>query len=560
MLDRFFNRYVPTIRARLMFWFLFMALIPLVVMMAIFYFSSEVTVRREVERNLSNLLTNRLRRANQYREERQDDVHTLALLPTTVEYTTILSTTSDSSLFITTYEKTRNFFLKYAELSPFKEIYLFNHDGGLVVSTHALPEVVHPGSLAAFNEVQQTGLPYHSPFVFNETEQIWESYVAAPIFNEEQQWIGAVVAVLPGQELHRILVNPDNLGETGQIIVGVLHNDQLALFGEPLPAVNQLTSVQTDLANQALAGANGAAVLPAADNFNYVSVWRYSKEFGWGAVITQRGSEAFAPIDSQWRITSALFTVTFVVVIIAATGIANSLSRPIFKLTKVVKEISSGDLRTRVRDEERIDELGVLAQGINDMASQLYDFVDKLERRIWERTQQLMLTAEVSRTIVVLRDPQEAIRFIVSTLQERFDFYFVGIFLVDSSGENVELKAAAGHASQERLANSDHLKIASQSIIGWVAANCRPYLAPDVAADALFLRHPLLPHTQSEIALPLLRDGVLVGILDLHRTLERTYASEAGGAGAAGPREADPSGRPPTGTDEPGPEHDPGHR
>ncbi|KAA0266461.1 MAG: class I SAM-dependent methyltransferase, partial [Acidobacteria bacterium] len=37
-------------------------------------------------------------------------------------------------------------------------------------------------------------------------------------------------------------------------------------------------------------------------------------------------------------------------------------------------------------------------------------------------------------------------------------------------------------------------------------------------------------------------------------------ASEAGGAGAAGPREADPSGRPPTGTDEPGPEHDPGHR
>lgn len=55
-------------------------------------------------------------------------------------------------------------------------------------------------------------------------------------------------------------------------------------------------------------------------------------------------------------------------------------------------------------------------------------------------------------------------------------------------------------------------------------------------------------------------DQVLSAIEEATRTLERTYASEAGGAGAAGPREADPSGRPPTGTDEPGPEHDPGHR
>lgn len=55
------------------------------------------------------------------------------------------------------------------------------------------------------------------------------------------------------------------------------------------------------------------------------------------------------------------------------------ISRPIYRLKEGMEKIQKGDLDTRVRIESR-DEVGVLAEGLNQMAAQLGVYIDRVYR------------------------------------------------------------------------------------------------------------------------------------------------------------------------------------
>ena len=73
----------------------------------------------------------------------------------------------------------------------------------------------------------------------------------------------------------------------------------------------------------------------------------------------------------------------------------------------------------------------------------------------------------------------------------------------------IELGALAGEVLGELLA-----RLGEQGIVGTVASSGVPRIAMDVGADAVFFDNPELPDTHSEMALPLINDGHVIGILD----------------------------------------------
>ncbi|MDW8069676.1 MAG: GAF domain-containing protein, partial [Anaerolineae bacterium] len=213
-----------------------------------------------------------------------------------------------------------------------------------------------------------------------------------------------------------------------------------------------------------------------------------------------------------------------------------SIAEPLERLTQASAQLAAGRLDTRV-PIERADEFGRLAQAFNYMAEQLQGLYNELEERVRDRTRalqeanyalqrraiQLEASAEVSRAITSIFNVDELLRRAVNLIRDRFGFYHVGIFLIDETGEWAVLKEATGEAGAQMKAQGHRLRVAETSMVGWTALHRKPRIALDVGKDAVRFANPLLPYTRSEMTLPLMVGGRLLGVLNVQSTEEAAF-------------------------------------
>lgn len=143
-----------------------------------------------------------------------------------------------------------------------------------------------------------------------------------------------------------------------------------------------------------------------------------------------------------------------------------------------------------------------------------------------QRTRQLLTGARVSRAANTILEPDELCQQVVDMVSERFDLYFVGLFLVDEKGEWAVLHAGTGEAGRAMLKKGHRLKVGSTSMIGWCVANQKARIALDVGNEAVRFDNPLLPDTRSELALPLISRGQMIGGLGIQSNVEAAFSEE----------------------------------
>jgi GAF domain-containing protein len=150
--------------------------------------------------------------------------------------------------------------------------------------------------------------------------------------------------------------------------------------------------------------------------------------------------------------------------------------------------------------------------------------------RLFEQTQrssvQLRTAAEVSRAASGILDPYRLIREAVDLVRERFDLYYVGLFLVDESGEWAVLRAGTGEAGRVQLEQGHKLQVGGDSMIGWCVANAQARIALDVAEETSRFINPLLPQTRSEMALPLISRGEVIGAVTIQSIKSAAFSQE----------------------------------
>lgn len=181
--------------------------------------------------------------------------------------------------------------------------------------------------------------------------------------------------------------------------------------------------------------------------------------------------------------------------------------------------------------------LTALVNGLNRLASEKESLVANLEEerrsledRVEERTEdlqrrltQVRAAAEISNAIGRINDPDALFNQVVDLIQGRFNLYYVGLFLIDDIKQYAVLRAGTGEAGKTMLARGHRLQVGSGSMIGWCIANRRARIALDVGAEAVRFNNPLLPLTRSELALPILSRGEVVGALTVQSTLAEAF-------------------------------------
>jgi len=139
----------------------------------------------------------------------------------------------------------------------------------------------------------------------------------------------------------------------------------------------------------------------------------------------------------------------------------------------------------------------------------------------------LAVGAEVARIIATEPQLELLLSQVVTTVQERFALYYVGLFLLDAPGRWALLHAGTGAAGQELLAAHHSLEVGGNSMIGACVAEAQARVAPDVTKETRHFRNPYLPETQSELALPLIgRNRQVLGAMTVQSERIAAFSDE----------------------------------
>ena len=137
-----------------------------------------------------------------------------------------------------------------------------------------------------------------------------------------------------------------------------------------------------------------------------------------------------------------------------------------------------------------------------------------LDSRIAERTRALRLTAEVSRTLVMILDKDQLVLEVVEQIQKTFNYYHVHIYLLDEEQAQLLMAGGTGEAGKALLIGKHKIAV-GQGLVGRAALMGVPILVSDVSHDKYWLPNPLLPETRSEIAIPIIHENKVIGVLDV---------------------------------------------
>ncbi len=182
----------------------------------------------------------------------------------------------------------------------------------------------------------------------------------------------------------------------------------------------------------------------------------------------------------------------------------------------VTKPLQHEEVLVRVNTHLRIRDLTRNLQEQNDrlqnMAMDLYEANANLSKRAI----QLETSNQVGQRATSILELEELVKQVVELIRSRFGYYFVGVWLLNDSADTIVLHAGAMADQRLSLKQNLHLRVDNHdSIIAWVCYVGETYLAEDVENDPKYLALDELPHTRSELAIPLRVGTKIIGVLDI---------------------------------------------
>jgi len=197
----------------------------------------------------------------------------------------------------------------------------------------------------------------------------------------------------------------------------------------------------------------------------------------------------------------------------ANPNVRSELAVPLIIKNKVigVLDIQSEQLGFFTTEHQRLLEL---------TASRMANAVEnaRLYTRVSRQAETLTVLNEISREITSILDLDDLLERIGLLLKRVIDFQMFTILLWNERTEQFEHRFSSRYG--ERVTRIRTIQL-GQGVIGTAAEQRTPLLVPDVRKDPRYVAEN--PETRSELSVPLIYKGKVIGVLDLEHTRVNYY-------------------------------------
>ena len=166
------------------------------------------------------------------------------------------------------------------------------------------------------------------------------------------------------------------------------------------------------------------------------------------------------------------------------------------------------DIQSRHLDYFTKEQRNILSVLANRLAVAIENA--RLFEQVRTQAETLLVLNEVSREISSILDVEALLRRAAELVKRVIDYQILSIMLYDEEQQvfRHRLDVKHGQRVQGKLRAA-----ASEGIVGAAATTREPVLVPDVTADPRYLMAN--PETRSELAIPMIHKGKVIGVLDL---------------------------------------------
>jgi GAF domain-containing protein/anti-sigma regulatory factor (Ser/Thr protein kinase) len=195
-------------------------------------------------------------------------------------------------------------------------------------------------------------------------------------------------------------------------------------------------------------------------------------------------------------------------------------------LPLVVGEEAIGALTVQSTEEAAFHDEDIAA--LQTMADQLAIAIQNsnLHRQAERRSRLLKAANRVGKEVSSILDLEQLLPQTVNIICEAYGLYYAGVFLLDEKGEYAVLRSGYGKAGRAMVAEGHKLKVGTDSMIGACIAMGEARIALDVGEERVHFKNPHLPHTRSEMALPLIYGGRALGAVTIQSSEERAFSED----------------------------------
>ncbi|MBL1421510.1 MAG: methyl-accepting chemotaxis protein [Alphaproteobacteria bacterium] len=280
----------------------------------------------------------------------------------------------------------------FLQARGYYDIFLFNLNGDLVYTV--FKELDYATNLAS-GKYANTGLGtvFQQGLELNPGQHVFDdfkpyspshgapaSFIAEPIFSLSGERLGVIAYQMPIDNMNGIMKSKGQLGLTGETFIigsdGLMRSDSelnedfkilTTKIEAPIIAKSDGTSVHTSL-DEIYHG--HSSIMSVIDLEFLGSTWTL--------IAVENTEEVFAPLIQARNFMIMVVLGTLLLVGFVGYLLSRSITKPIKTLTKAMVTLSTGDTSAEISDQDRVDEIGQMAQTVEKFRQNAID-QEKLE-------------------------------------------------------------------------------------------------------------------------------------------------------------------------------------
>jgi GAF domain-containing protein/HAMP domain-containing protein len=430
-------------------------------------------------------------------------------------------------------------------LNPVGQETLFNHllfldiDGQIRVSTTRSWEGETLADQAYFQKKINIGELSHffefSPYLIYHPDALPENetviFSSIPIKDRTNTLLGYLVGVsskrviqstieanrsfLPENKFFLVDLIDDSLQFAG--MTDFTKSDSLTEIQPSQDQINQTYTLQGEVPN--------AISYTSFEGSTVLGIYRIYDTLNLGFLVEVPEESVLGEINTLAPIAIGLMVGTTVLISVLIFWASRRITNPLGELSRTALLFSEGDWKAR-STVNRQDEIGALSSTFNTMANDLMDLYQEMENQVEVRTRQVITATEVSSLATGSANLDELLDQTVVLISDRFNFFHIAIYLLDSSKEIGQLRAATSAEGRNLIRQGHRIRIVPNSIYQWVIRNNQPRTVNLRDMSQEDLNYDALPEAQSKIALPISVGTDVFGVIDIQsKEVELTLQS-----------------------------------